>query len=76
MSRSVTDGERIKKLAESISSVEFPGVSVEIFDSADAPLAAAFIRVRPGSGRTYTVGVESDISAEQIRKFIQFSLSN
>lgn len=57
---------------------KFPSSSIEVFDSADAPLAAPLIRVRPGHGRVYTVGVgaDSSISKQQIERFLQFALAN
>jgi len=76
LSRSESSRERIEQMVESLRQREFPGVSVSVFDSADAPLSRALIRVRSGSGRIYTVAIESDITEEQVRNFIQFALSN
>lgn len=76
LSRSESSRERIEQMVEGLRQREFSGVSVSVFDSADAPLSTALIRVRPGTGRIYTVAVESDISEEQLRNFIQFALSH
>ena len=76
MSHSRPDHNAIGQMVKALRDREFPNVSVETFESADAPLAAILIRVRSGTGRIYTVGVESDISEEQARNFIRFALSN
>jgi hypothetical protein len=69
-------GAQIQELVRKIGDSSYPKVSVEAFDSADGPLAVANIRVRPGSGRIYTLAVESDVTEDQIRRFIDFATSN
>lgn len=69
-------GAQIEELALRIRNSEFPETSVNVFDSSDGPLAVANIRVRPGMGRVYTMSVESDVTEDQIRKFIRFAVSN
>ena len=69
-------GIQIRDLAMRICASSYPTLPVEIFDSADGPLAVANIRVRPGKGRVYTLSIESDVTEDQIRKFIGLSISN
>lgn len=69
-------GAQIQKLVQMVQASTYPEASVSVFDSADAPLTVANIRVRPGKGRIYTLSVESDVTEDQIRKFIDFAVSN
>ena len=55
---------------------DFPAAAISAFASSDDPLADGLVRVRCGSGRVYTVGVEGEMSEDQLRAFIKFAISN